>query len=42
MFSATFSSEIKNLANEFLNNPQFISVDAVSTAVKKITQKIYI
>lgn len=39
MFSATFSSEIKKLANEFLNNPQFISVDAVNTAVKKITQK---
>ena len=33
MFSATFSSAIKNLVNEFLNNPQFISVDAVSTAV---------
>lgn len=41
MFSATFSPEIKNLANEFLNDPQFISVDAVNTAVKKIIQKIY-
>lgn len=41
MFSATFSSEIKNLANEFLNNPQFVSADVVNTTVKKITQKIY-
>lgn len=41
MFSATFSSEIKNLANEFLNNPQSVSADVVNTTVKKITQKIY-
>ncbi|MDE5022775.1 ATP-dependent RNA helicase RhlE, partial [Francisella tularensis subsp. holarctica] len=41
MFSATFSSEIKNLANEFLNNPPFVSADVVNTTVKKITQKIY-
>ncbi|MDE5014792.1 DEAD/DEAH box helicase, partial [Francisella tularensis subsp. holarctica] len=41
MFSSTFSSEIKNLANEFLNNHQFESADVVNTKVKKITQKIY-
>ena len=39
MFSATFSSEIKKLANEFLNNLQFIWVDAVNTAVKKNNPK---
>ncbi|MBK2356728.1 DEAD/DEAH box helicase [Francisella hispaniensis] len=41
MFSATFSPEIKNLANDFLNNPQSVSADVVNTTVKKITQKIY-
>ncbi|AIT08731.1 ATP-dependent RNA helicase RhlE [Candidatus Francisella endociliophora] len=41
MFSATFSPEIKNLANEFLNNPQSVSANVVNTTVKKITQKIY-
>lgn len=42
MFSATFSPKIKNLANEFLYNPQSVSADIVNTTVKKITQKIYI
>ncbi|APD50581.1 DEAD/DEAH box helicase [Francisella hispaniensis] len=41
MFSATFSLEIKNLANDFLDNPQSVSADVVNTTVKKITQKIY-
>lgn len=41
MFSATFSPEIKNLANDFLDNPQSVSADVVNTTVKKITQKIY-
>lgn len=41
MFSATFSTEIKNLASEFLNNPQSVSANVANTTVKKITQKVY-
>lgn len=41
MFSATFSSEIKKLASEFLHHPKSISADVVNTTVKKIIQKIY-
>jgi ATP-dependent RNA helicase RhlE len=41
MFSATFSDEIKKLANEFLKTPQVVSVDIVNTTAKKISQKIY-
>ncbi|KEI35783.1 ATP-dependent RNA helicase RhlE [Francisella sp. W12-1067] len=40
MFSATFSPEIKDLAQSFLNNPKSVSADVANTTVEKITQSI--
>ncbi len=40
MFSATFSSEIKELAQDFLFKPQQVAADVVNTTVKKISQSV--
>jgi ATP-dependent RNA helicase RhlE len=41
MFSATFSKEIKSLANGMLTNPVLIEVTAANSIVETITQKLY-
>jgi ATP-dependent RNA helicase RhlE len=41
MFSATFSNEIKLLANSMLNNPILIEITAANSIVDTIAQKIY-
>jgi ATP-dependent RNA helicase RhlE len=41
LFSATFSQDIKRLADELLNAPQLIEVARRNTAAEAITQKAY-
>jgi superfamily II DNA/RNA helicase len=41
MFSATFSPEIKKLANTFLNNPLTIEVARSNATADKVTQVVY-
>jgi len=41
MFSATFSAEIKKLANSFLNNPLLIEVARSNQTADKVTQVVY-
>ncbi|THU02042.1 DEAD/DEAH box helicase [Lampropedia puyangensis] len=41
LFSATFSDEIKQLANGLLHNPQHIQVTPPNTTVQRISQVIY-
>ena len=41
MFSATFSKEIKSLANGMLNNPLLIEVTAANSTVDTVKQKIH-
>jgi superfamily II DNA/RNA helicase len=41
MFSATFSNEIKKLADEFLTNPQLIEVARSNATNDNVTQKVY-
>lgn len=41
LFSATFSGDIKNLANRFLNNPAMVEATPENTTVEKIVQKAY-
>ena len=41
MFSATFSPEIKKLANTFLNNPRTIEVARSNQTADKVTQVVY-
>jgi ATP-dependent RNA helicase RhlE len=41
LFSATFSKEIKKLANEFLHNPILVEATPESTTVEKINQKAF-
>ncbi|VXC57491.1 DEAD/DEAH box helicase [Massilia sp. 9I] len=41
MFSATFSPEIKKLANSFLNNPVLIEVARSNATADKVTQIVY-
>jgi len=41
MFSATFSPEIKKLANSFLNNPVLIEVARSNATADKVTQVVY-
>ncbi len=41
LFSATFSEEIKTLANGLLNQPSMIEVTPRNTTVERIEQKIY-
>ncbi len=40
LFSATFSSEIKALADDLLNDPTLIEVDPSNTAAEQVTQRI--
>ena len=41
MFSATFSTEIKKLANSFLNDPVVIEVARSNATADKVTQVVY-
>ncbi|MBU2526025.1 MAG: DEAD/DEAH box helicase [Bacteroidetes bacterium] len=41
LFSATFSREIKALANEILNHPVLVEATPENTTVEKINQKVY-
>ena len=41
LFSATFSKEIKKLANGFLNHPVLVEATPEQTTVEKINQKVY-
>ncbi|MEP1096158.1 MAG: DEAD/DEAH box helicase [Cyclobacteriaceae bacterium] len=41
LFSATFSKEIRKLANGFLRNPVMVEATPESTTVEKINQKAY-
>ncbi len=41
LFSATFSKEIKKLANEFLNHPVLVEATPENTTVEKIDQTVY-
>lgn len=41
LFSATFSSDIKNLANRILDNPVLVEATPENTTVEKIIQKAY-
>ena len=41
LFSATFSKEIKNLANDFLDHPVTIEATPENTTVEAIEQKVY-
>jgi superfamily II DNA/RNA helicase len=41
MFSATFSPEIKKLANSFLTNPQLIEVARSNATADRVTQVVY-
>ena len=41
MFSATFSKEIRKLANSFLNDPQLIEVARRNAAAENVDQRVY-
>ncbi|WP_026450427.1 DEAD/DEAH box helicase [Aequorivita capsosiphonis] len=41
LFSATFSKEIKKLANEFLHHPVLVEATPENTTVEKIDQTVY-
>jgi len=41
LFSATFSNEIKQLANRLLNNPEFIEVARRNTTAERIEQRMH-
>ncbi|MDT0675699.1 DEAD/DEAH box helicase [Autumnicola musiva] len=41
LFSATFSKEIKKLANTFLNKPVLVEATPENTTAEKVDQKIY-
>ena len=41
LFSATFSKEIKQLANEFLHHPVMVEATPENTTVEKIDQSVY-
>ncbi len=41
LFSATFSKEIKNLANDFLHHPVMVEATPENTTVDAIEQKVY-
>jgi len=41
LFSATFSNEIRELANNLLRNPQSIQVTPANTTVQRITQVVH-
>ena len=42
MFSATFSNEIKKLADDFLSNPILIEVARSNATAENVTQKVYL
>jgi ATP-dependent RNA helicase RhlE len=42
MFSATFSNEIKRLADDFLTNPTLIEVARSNATAENVTQKVYL
>ena len=42
MFSATFSNEIKKLADDFLTNPTLIEVSRSNATAENVTQKVYL
>ncbi|OIR19774.1 ATP-dependent RNA helicase RhlE [mine drainage metagenome] len=42
MFSATFSSEIKKLSEDFMNYPMLIEVARSNASAENITQKVYL
>lgn len=41
MFSATMPFGVRELADEFLSNAEYISVDPVSSAAESVDQKVY-
>ncbi len=41
LFSATMPLAIRELADEFLSQPKYVSVDPVSSTAEKIKQKVY-
>ncbi len=41
LFSATFSNEIKRLANDLLNNPELIEVAQRNTSAERVTQVVH-
>ena len=42
MFSATFSNEIKKLADDFLTNPVLVEVARSNATAENVTQKVYL
>lgn len=42
MFSATFSNEIKKLADDFLTNPTLVEVARSNAAAENVTQKVHL
>lgn len=41
LFSATMPLSVRELAHEFLNKPEYVSVDPISSAAKTVKQKVY-
>jgi len=41
MFSATMPMGVRELADEFLSNASYVSVDPISSAAENVTQKMY-
>jgi ATP-dependent RNA helicase RhlE len=41
LFSATMPDSIKKLAGKILNNPQYVSVDPVSSTAQSVSQSVY-
>ncbi len=41
LFSATMPIEVRELAHEFLNKPEYVSVDPISSAAKTVKQQVY-
>lgn len=41
LFSATMPDSIKNLAGKILNNPEYVSVDPVSSTAQSVKQSVY-
>lgn len=41
LFSATMPLPIRELAHEFLKNPEYVAVDPISSTAKSVKQKIY-
>ena len=41
LFSATFSDEIKQLADRLLNQPEWIQDEKRNSAAKRVEQKVY-